>query len=64
MSRVGKAPISVPDNTKITYKDGVITVESQKGMLTRAIHPAVDLKIEGGMIRVDVIKNTTTSRWI
>ena len=62
MSRVGKAPISVPDNTKIKYQDGVITVESKKGVLTRTIHPAVNLVIEDGMIRVDVIKDTNTNR--
>ena len=62
MSRVGKAPISIPDNIKIKYKDRVITVESEKGVLTRAIHPAVDLKIEDGMIRVDVIENNRTNR--
>ena len=62
MSRVGKAPIPIPDNIKVKYKDRVITVESKKGSLTRAIHPAVDLKIEDGMIRVDVIKNNRTNR--
>jgi len=62
MSRVGKAPISIPDNIKIKYIDRVITVESEKGVLTRAIHPAVDLKIEDGMIRVDVVDNNRTNR--
>jgi len=62
MSRVGKAPIPIPDNIKVKYKDRVITVESEKGSLTRGIHPAVDLKIEDGMIRVDVIKNNRTNR--
>jgi len=62
MSRVGKAPIPIPDNIKIKYKDRVITVESEKGVLTRAIHPAVDLKIEDGMIRVDVVNNNRTNR--
>jgi len=62
MSRVGKAPISIPDNIKIKYVDRVITVESEKGVLTRAIHPAVDLKIEDGMIRVDVVDNNRTNR--
>ena len=62
MSRVGKTPISIPDNIKIKYIDRVITVESEKGVLTRAIHPAVDLKIEDGMIRVDVVDNNRTNR--
>ena len=62
MSRVGKAPIPIPDNIKVKYKDRVITVESKKGSLTRVIHPAVDLKIEDGMIRMDVVKNNRTNR--
>jgi large subunit ribosomal protein L6 len=62
MSRVGKAPILVPDNTKIKYKDGVITVESLKGVLTRTIHPAVELKIEDGVIRVDIADDNRTNR--
>ncbi|MGD9278509.1 MAG: 50S ribosomal protein L6, partial [Desulfobacterales bacterium] len=45
MSRVGKAPIPIPENITVKYKDRVITVESKKGSLTRAIHPAIDLKI-------------------
>jgi len=62
MSRVGKKPISIPDKTKITYKDKVITVQAAKGMLTRSIHPAVDLKIEDGVITVVPVKTDRTVR--
>jgi len=62
MSRVGKTPIPIPDNIKVKYKDRVITVESKKGSLIRAIHPAVDLKIEDGMICVDVVNDNRTNR--
>jgi large subunit ribosomal protein L6 len=46
MSRVGKKPIPIPEKTKITYKDKVLSVQGEKGVLTRTIHPDVDLKIE------------------
>ncbi len=52
MSRVGKQPIPVPEKTKITYKDRIITVQGKKGTLTRTIHPSVDLEIEDGIVRV------------
>jgi large subunit ribosomal protein L6 len=61
MSRVGKTPISIPDKTKITYKDGTITVQGEKGTLTRTVHPSVDLRIEDGWIMVDVVKHDRTS---
>jgi large subunit ribosomal protein L6 len=46
MSRVGKKPIQIPEKTKVTYKDRVLSVQGEKGVLTRTIHPDVDLKIE------------------
>ncbi len=62
MSRVGKKPIPIPDKTKITYKDGLITVQGEKGSLTRPIHPSVDLSIEDGIMRVTTVTNDRTSR--
>jgi large subunit ribosomal protein L6 len=62
MSRVGKKPIPVPDKTKITYKDRIITVQAEKGTLTRTIHPAVDLNIKDGVISVNVVKDDRKSR--
>lgn len=52
MSRVGKKPIRIPDNVKVSYIDGIITVQAEKGSLTRTIHPSVDLKIEDNTIDV------------
>jgi large subunit ribosomal protein L6 len=52
MSRVGKKPIPVPEKTKLTYADNVLTVQGAKGTLSRSIHPAVLLKIEAEGIQV------------
>lgn len=57
MSRVGKKPIPIPDKTKISYKDKVITVQGEKGTLIRSIHPSIDLKLEDGFIGVNIVNN-------
>lgn len=62
MSRVGRKPIPIPDKTKITFKNRIITVEAEKGTLSRSIHHAVDLKIKDGMIKVVVVKDDRKSR--
>lgn len=52
MSRVGKKPISIPEKTKLTLADRVLTVKGGKGSLSREIHPAVELKIADGVVQV------------
>ena len=52
MSRVGKKPIPIPDQTKVTFKDGIVTVKGKNGTLVQAVHPSVDLKIEKDVINV------------
>lgn len=54
MSRVGKKPIPVPEKTKLTYKDGMLTVDGPKGTLARKIHPEVDLEIDDRQVTVKV----------
>ena len=61
MSRVGKKPISVPDNTKLNYQDRLLTVEGGKGRLSRTLHPAVDLKIDADRIQVIGTVNDRTT---
>lgn len=62
MSRVGKAPIKIPDKVNITYEDRVITVSSEQGSLEQSIHPMVELNIEEGVIHVSVVKDDRRSR--
>jgi len=62
MSRVGKKPISIPDKTKLNYKDRVLTVEGGKGSLSRPIHPAVELEISEDIIHVACGKEDRITR--
>lgn len=62
MSRVGKMPVPIPDKTKLSYENRVLTVQGEKGKLTRSIHPAVDLKIEDGILEVVLLEDKRTSR--
>lgn len=55
MSRVGKKPVQIPDQTTVSYKERTITVKGKKGSLSLDVHPDVDLKIEKD--RIDVIPN-------
>ncbi len=54
MSRVGKKPISIPDKTKVSYKDRMVTVQGKNGTLTQEIHPAVEVNIEKNVINVSL----------
>ncbi len=62
MSRVGKKLIPVPEKTKIVYKDRTITVQGEKGTLTRTIHPNMDLEIENDTIAVTMQQETKKNR--
>lgn len=57
MSRVGKKPIQIPDKTEISYQNRKLTVKGGKGSLSRTIHPAVDLKIDSGIMNITVIQD-------
>ncbi len=62
MSRVGKKPIPIPDKTKVLYKDRIVTVEGQKGSLSRPIHPLINLEIKDGIVNVTIKKDDRVSR--
>jgi len=62
MSRVGKKPISIPDKTKISYANRLLTVEGAKGILSQTIHPAIDLKIEDSVMNVTMVSEDRTGR--
>ncbi len=53
MSRIGKAPISIPSGVNVTVKDNTVTVKGAKGELTQQIHPELEVKVEDGTITVE-----------
>jgi large subunit ribosomal protein L6 len=53
MSRIGKAPIAVPNGVAITIKDGnTVTVKGPKGELTRTVPAAMNISQENGTLTV------------
>lgn len=50
MSRVGKQPITIPNNVEVNVKDSTITIKGSRGELTHQIRPEVDVKVEDGQI--------------
>ncbi len=62
MSRVGKKPIPIPDKTKVTFADSLLTVAGEKGTLSQAINPAIGLKIEDGVMNVTMVSDDRNSR--
>ena len=62
MSRVGKKPIPIPANTKIAYKDRALVIEGKNGKLSRTLHPDVDLKIDQGVVTVQLALETKNNR--
>lgn len=62
MSRVGKKPIPIPEKTKVTYEDRILTAKGEKGTLRRTIHPAVELRLEDGKVLISCLADDRSSR--
>ena len=62
MSRVGKQPVLIPEKTKVTYENRMLTVQGEKGTLTQTIHGAVDLKIDEGVLKVVPLEDKRANR--
>ncbi len=52
MSRIGKKPIPLTKDVKVSYTDRTLEVKGPKGTLRRTIHPAVELEINPTEIKV------------
>ena len=53
MSRIGKAPISIPSGVNVTVKDNAVTVKGPKGELVQNIHSELEVKVEDGTLTVE-----------
>ena len=52
MSRIGKAPITVPAGVSIQVKDNVVTVKGPKGELSQEVNPEITVNVEAGQIEL------------
>jgi len=52
MSRIGKAPVTIPKGVKTTVSAGVITVEGPLGKLEHRLHPAVAVTADQATLTV------------
>lgn len=54
MSRIGKAPITVPKGVEVSISNkNLVTVKGPKGTLTQAVDPDLKLKQEDGVITLE-----------
>jgi large subunit ribosomal protein L6 len=56
MSRVAKAPVTLPSGTQFTVEGSQVQVKGPKGTLSLQLHPGVNLEQEEGEIRVSAVK--------
>ena len=57
MSRIGKAPVNVPNGVTITVgKDNVITVKGPKGELKESVDRDISVEAKDGTINIDLLK--------
>ena len=52
MSRIGKAPISLPSGVSLTIDKDLVTVKGPKGELKQEIHPDIQVKLDGQTVTV------------
>jgi len=52
MSRIGKTPIDLPAQVKVSIKNGGVTVEGPKGKLSQELPEGVSVAVEDGQIIV------------
>lgn len=52
MSRIGKKPITIPEKTEVKVSEGTIFVKGPSGELSRPLHSAIEVKVNGDEINV------------
>ncbi len=53
MSRIGKAPITVPAGVDVKVDGTIVTVKGPKGTLTKEFKPEMKITLDGGVITVE-----------
>lgn len=62
MSRLGKKAIVIPAGTDVSVGTADFTVKGKGATLTRSLHPAIEVKVEGGAVSVSPRAKTRLAR--
>ncbi|MCH8011688.1 MAG: 50S ribosomal protein L6 [Candidatus Marinimicrobia bacterium] len=62
MSRIGKKPINIPENVKVTVDGNHVTITGNKGKLGFDVHPDIIVKKDNGKIVVTRPSDTKSHR--
>jgi large subunit ribosomal protein L6 len=62
MSRIGRAPIALPDGVDVTIDGDVVRVKGPKGELEHRIRPESRVKMEDGQLLVDRVSDAKQHR--
>lgn len=62
MSRIGNAPVTVPENVEVKLDGQTITVKGPKGTLEREIHKNMTVTIDNNIIKVTRIDDQPYNR--
>lgn len=52
MSRIGKAPITLPKGVDVTVNNGIVTVKGAKGTLTQKVDLDITVSVDNGIVNV------------
>lgn len=53
MSRIGKAPIPLPNGVSVDMKGPMVTIKGPKGTLEQSFHPDMDIDLDDNVLTVE-----------
>lgn len=53
MSRIGKAPVTIPQGVEVNVANGLITVKGKKGTLTQKVDADIKVSVDNGIVNVN-----------
>jgi large subunit ribosomal protein L6 len=62
MSRIGKAPIELPDGVEVKVSGREVEVRGSKGSLTQTVDPRLSVAVDGGVVTVERADDDRDSR--
>jgi len=62
MSRIGKAPIKLPQGVEVNIEESKVTVKGPKGELSRELRPEMKISVDDGQVIVERPSDSKTHR--